>query len=81
MNSCFAGLYLGGFDFIQGLYLGFHLNDVKISSLLCNDSIKPTEKERTFRLLTDLFSLSACHMGLGLARLLLTGQKRCLRFC
>ena len=33
---------------------------MKISSLPCNDFIKPTEKERTFRLLTDLFSLSAC---------------------
>ena len=50
MKSCFAGLYLDGFDFIQGLVLGFHLNEVKISSLLCNDFIKPTEKEITFRL-------------------------------
>ena len=31
MKSCFAGLYLDGFDFIQGLALGFHLNEVKIS--------------------------------------------------
>ena len=67
MKSCFAGLYLDGFDFIQGLVLGFHLNEVKISSLPCNDFIKPTEKERTFQLQTDLFSLSACNMGLGLA--------------
>ena len=50
MKSCFAGLYLDGFDFIQGLVLGFHLNEVKISSLPCNDFIKPTEKEITFRL-------------------------------
>ena len=58
MKSCFAGLYLDGFDFIQGLALGFHLNKVKISSLPCNDFIKPTEKEETFRLETDLFPLS-----------------------
>jgi len=32
MKSCFAGFYLDGFDFIQGLALGFHLNEVKISS-------------------------------------------------
>ena len=56
MKSCFVGLYLGGFDFIQGLVLGFHLNEVKISSVAqrCNatrnDFIKPTEKEETFRL-------------------------------
>ena len=37
-----------GFDFIQGRVLGFHLNEVKISSLPCNDFIKPTEKEETF---------------------------------
>ena len=43
VKSCFAGLYLDGFDFIQGLVLGFHLNEVKISSLPCNDFIKPTE--------------------------------------
>ena len=40
MKSCFAGLYLDGFDFIQELVLGFHLNEVKISSLPCNDFIK-----------------------------------------
>ena len=67
MKSCFAGLYLDGFDFIQGLALGFHLNEVKISSLVCNDFIKPTEKEETFRLLTDLFPLSPCNMGFGLS--------------
>ena len=50
MKSFFEGLYLDGFDFIQGIVLGFHLNEVKISSLLCNDFIKPTEKEETFRL-------------------------------
>ena len=50
MKSRFAGLYLDGFDFIQGLVLGFHLNEVKISSLPCNDFIKPTEKETTFRI-------------------------------
>ncbi|MBR6794718.1 MAG: hypothetical protein IKM52_01250, partial [Clostridia bacterium] len=32
-----------------------------------NDFIQPTEKERTFRLQTDLFSLSVRYMGLGLA--------------
>ena len=47
-----------GFDFIRGLVLGFLLNDVKISSLPRNDFIKPTEKEITFRLRTDLLSLS-----------------------
>ena len=46
VKSCFAGLYLDGFDFIRGLALGFHLNEVKISSLPCNDFIKPTEKEQ-----------------------------------
>ena len=69
-----------GFDFIQGLVLGFHLNKVKISSLLCYDFIKQTETERTIRLLTDLFSLSACYMGLGLAHLRLTSQMRCSHF-
>ena len=44
MKSCFAGLYLDGFDFIQGLVLGFHLNEVKISSLLCNDFINQQKK-------------------------------------
>ena len=44
MKSCFAGLYLDGFDFIQGLVLGFHLNEAKISSLPCNDFIKLTKK-------------------------------------
>jgi len=58
MKSCFAGLYLDGFDFIQGLDLGFHLNEVKISSLPRNDFINPTEKEITFRLRTNLLSLS-----------------------
>ena len=57
MKSCFAGLYLDGFDFIQGLVLEFHLYEVKISSLACNDFIKPTEKEITVRLQTDLLSL------------------------
>ena len=42
MKSCLAGLYLDGFDFIQGIVLGFHLNEAKISSLPCNDFIKPT---------------------------------------
>ena len=58
MKSCFAGLYLDGFDFIQGLVLGFHLNKVKISSLPCNDFIKLTEKREHFGLKTDLLSLS-----------------------
>ena len=58
VKSCFAGLKLDGFDFIQGLVLGFHLNKVKISSLPRNDFIEPTEKEITFRLDTDLLSLS-----------------------
>ena len=48
MKSCFAGLYLDGFDFIQGLVLGFHLNEVKISSLPCNDFIKLTKKRFLF---------------------------------
>ena len=58
MKSCFAGLSSDGFDFIQGLVLGFHLNEVKISSLRSNDFIKPTEKEITFRIKADLLSLS-----------------------
>ena len=58
--------YLDGFDFIQGLVLGFHLNEVKISSLPYNDFIKPTEKEITFRLQPDLLSLCR-YKGLGLA--------------
>ena len=58
MKSCFAGLYLDGFDFIQGIVLGFHLNEVKISSLPCNDFIEQPEKEITFRLQNDLLSLS-----------------------
>jgi len=45
MKSCFAGLYLDGFDFIRGLVLGFHLNEVKISSLPRNDFIQPTKRE------------------------------------
>jgi hypothetical protein len=62
-----------GFDFIQGLDLGFHLSKAKISSWYNHDFIKPTEKERTVRLeFTDLFSLSVCNMGLSLARLHLT---------
>jgi len=48
MKSCFAGLYLDGFDFIQGLDLGFHLNEVKISSLSCNDFIQLTKKRGHF---------------------------------
>jgi len=31
--------------------------------------------------MTDLFSLSACYMGLGLAHSRLTSQMRCLHFC
>ena len=58
IKACFAGLYLDGSDFIRGLVLEFHLNEVKISSLLCNDFIKPTDKEITFGLQTDLLSLS-----------------------
>ena len=57
MKSCFAWLFLDGFDFIQELVLGSHLDEVKISSLPCNDFIKQTEKEITFRLQTDLLSL------------------------
>ena len=68
MKSCFAGLYLDGFDFIQGLVLGLHLNEVKISSLPCNDFIKPTEKEQTHKVFTPcVFALSVCNKGLGLA--------------
>jgi len=40
-------LYLDGFDFIQGLDLGFHLNEVKISSLPCNDFIQLTKRADT----------------------------------
>ena len=40
--------------------------------MACHDFIKQTEKEITFRQLTDLLSLSACNMGLGLAHLRLT---------
>ncbi|MBR2616012.1 MAG: hypothetical protein IKC69_04985, partial [Clostridia bacterium] len=58
-----------GFDFIRGLVLGFHLNEVKISSLPRNDFIKPTEKEITFRLRTDLLSLFCRYKGLGLAHI------------
>ena len=70
-----------GFDFIQGLDLGFHLNEVKISSLLCYDFIKQTEKEITFRLLTDLLSLSVVIRVWALPIQRLTGQMRCLHFC
>ena len=65
MKSCFAGLYLDGFDFIQGLDLGFHLNEVKISSLPCNDFIQLTEKERTFRIepICSLFSVDMFFYG------------------
>ena len=68
----------------RGLVLGFHLNEVKISSLLCNDFIKPTEKERTFRFFR--FVLSFClYMGLGLAHKHSTGQMHlvalCVAFC
>ena len=45
VKSCFAGLSSDGFDFIRGLDLGLHLNEVKISSLLCNDFIKLTKNE------------------------------------
>ena len=61
MKSCFAGLYLDGFDFIQGLDLGFHLNEVKISSLPCNDFIQLTEKREHFGLNRFVLSfLSIC---------------------
>ena len=80
MKSCFAGLYLDGFDFIRGLVLGFHLNEVKISSLPRNDFIKPTEKEITFRLRTDLLSLSVVIKGWLSPYLRLTSQMRCLHF-
>ena len=43
-------------------------------------SLYTDKKERAFRLRTDLFSLSACDMGLGLAHLRLTTQMRCLHF-
>ena len=59
VKSCFAGLKLTGFDFIRGLVLGFHLNEVKISSLPRNDFIKPTEKEITFSA-TNRFVISFC---------------------
>jgi len=39
------------------------------------------KKRGHFGYKTDLFSLSACYKGLGLARLRLTGQMRCLHFC
>ena len=58
MKSCFTGLYLDGFDFIPGLIPGFHLNEVKISSLSCNDFIKPTGKEITNRFVSEMLSLS-----------------------
>ena len=45
VKSCFAGLSSDGFDFIRGLDLGLHLNEMKISSLLCNDFIKLTKNE------------------------------------
>ncbi len=60
MKSCFAGVELDGFDFIQGFDLGFHLNEVKISSLLCNDFINPAERENISTIkCRNVLSLSA----------------------
>lgn len=58
MKSCFAGLYLDGFDFIQGPALGFHLSKAKISSLLATISFNQQKKREHFGYKTDLFSLS-----------------------
>ena len=58
VKSCFAGLSSDGFDFIQGLDLGFHLSRAKISSWFNHDFIYPAEKERTFRF--SRFVLSFC---------------------
>ena len=69
MKSCFTGLYLDGFDFIQGVPW--------ISSLLRNDFIKQTEKEITFRLQTDLLSLSVVIRVWVYPIMRLTGQMRC----
>ena len=56
-----------GFDFIQGLVLGFHLNKVQISSLLCYDFIKQTEKRDNISA-TNRFVISFCrYKGLGFA--------------
>ena len=60
--------------------LGFHLNEVRISSLLCNDFITPGEKERTFSNF-DLFSLFCFYWGWDFPIIRLTVQMRCLQFC
>ena len=49
VKSCFARLSVGGFDFIQGFWLGLNLSKAKISSWHSHDFIKQTEKEITFR--------------------------------
>ena len=66
VRSCFAGLSSDGFDFIQGLVLGFHLNEVKISSLHSNDFIKPTERDNISDKSRFVISF-CCYKGLGLA--------------
>ena len=58
------------YHFLSGKY--YSSRQRRISLLIL------TEKERTFGSYeTDLFSLSACNMGLGLAHLRLTSQMRC----
>ncbi len=72
----------------EGIYIISHWSEatiyrtskVSISRLLAN--ISPNkERENVSAVKTDLFSLSACYMGLGLAHLRLTSQMRCLHFC
>lgn len=46
VNSCFAGIKSDGFDFMQRLALGFHLNEQKILSWLCHDFNQQKKRER-----------------------------------
>ena len=72
----------------EGIYIISHWSEATIYrtskasiSRLHSKHIAKQKKEITFRLRTDLLSLSACNMGLGLAHLYLTSQMRCLHFC
>jgi len=69
MKSCFAGLYLDGFDFIQGTHLGFHLSEAKISSLLATISFYKRKRENISA--TNRFVLSFCRYKDLLRRTLL----------
>ena len=57
MKSCFAGLYIDGFDFIQGLDLGFHLSGAKISPWLATISLNRQKKRDNISAICYLFLL------------------------